>query len=504
MEISRRRLLARAASGAVLGTVPDMKRDAALCREAALGCLDRLLEYGLDRYGPLHTPRIMSVVDTRTDTAPHSPELLEAMVRTEGRPGRRNPGGCDLWDDMPMLRALHAASRVTGDKRYSRAADASMRCHLEQPFTERGLLPWGSHLYVDAYTDTIADDRHGAFHEILIHLPLWGRLWALNPAATRREIEGIWQWHICDKATGQHNRHDDGQPGCDFAFSGGSFVLAFASLYQKTRKRDWLDRARLVAQWHWKHRNPETNLTVDAPSTGERHDAHHFFTTLTGPHCSQLLRSWELSREPFFREAALAYLRAYLRYGWDNAVQRFHAALRTDGTPVGDQPKGEGYDAWFPTGAIDIWPTTMYSYEFALVTAQTYLYAWELTRDREMLEGARRWAQNIQAELPPDIGRRWRKEAYALLGDNPPRGAYAEGYGRAISFFVGLHRATDEAEHLALARSLAVEAINRLSHRGWLRGHPAKPTLEATDGVGFLVYALLELAALPRRLPPNL
>jgi hypothetical protein len=32
------------------------------------------------------------------------------------------------------------------------------------------------------------------------------------------------------------------------------------------------------------------------------------------------------------------------------------------GTPVPEQAKGEGYDAWMPTGHAATWPTTMYSY----------------------------------------------------------------------------------------------------------------------------------------------
>jgi len=507
---SRRDVL-RAAIGAATacaslpsGALGGGPRNAERCRAVVRRCLENVLRYGTDRYGPRHTPMFMSVIDVRTNDAPREPELLEAMVRTEERPGRRNPGGCDLWDDMPLLRTLFAFTRLTGERRWARAAEASIGAHLAFPPTEHGLIPWGSHLYIDATTEQIADDRHGRVHEILIHLPLWDRLWAIDREATRREIEGIWRWHICDKTTGQHNRHDDGQPGCDFAFSGGSFVVAFAFLHQKTREPVWLERAKLVTDWHWRHRNPETGLTVDAPSTGDRYDAHHFFTTISGPHCAQLLRAYELTCEPFFRGVAVTYLEAYLRYGWDEEAGRFRAGLRTDGTPVPEQAKGPGYDAWFPTGHIDLWPTTMYSYEFALATAQSYLVAWELTKRPALLDGARKWVRNLRAEMPPDIGRRWRKEATALLPAGAPRGAYADGYGRAISFLVGLHRATGEADHLRLAEELADEAMEKLVENGWVKGHPAKPTFEATDGVGTLLYALLELSALPRRLPPNL
>ena len=57
---------------------------------------------------------------------------------------------------------------------------------------------------------------------------------------------------------------------------------------------------------------------------------------------------------------------------------------------------------------------------------------------------------------------------------------------------------------LATAIALADEAIEKLYVNGWFKGHPSKPYYEATDGVGFLLYALLELAAYPNRMPSNL
>lgn len=474
-------------------------------RAAVRQCLDNLLRHGTDRYGPLATPMIMSVIDTRTNEAPREPELLEAMIRTEERPGRRNPGGCDLWDDQPLLRTMYAMSRLTRDRRYERAADAYATAFMERAQHRNGLFAWGSHLYYDAYADAVADDHAGRVHEILILHPLWDRLWKLNRKAVQREIEAIWEWHIVDKGTGQHNRHDDKQVGCDFAFSGGSFTLAFAFLHKATGDPIWLDRARLVADWHWRHRNAETNLTVDAPSTKPRYDATHCFTTVPGPHAAALLRAYEITHDTRLRDIALAYIRAYLRYGWDSEAGTFYAALKPDGTPVRDQPQGKGYDRWMPSGYVDIWPTTMYSYEFPLMAAQACMYAYELTGDPLFLDGARKWGQAIRKDMPPQIGRRWRTEARALFPhDAAQDGAYADGYGRAISFFVRLYRATRDQADLSMAVRLADEAMEKLRKNGWFVGHPAKPYYEATDGVGTLLYALLELSELPRRMPPNL
>ena len=43
------------------------------------------------------------------------------------------------------------------------------------------------------------------------------------------------------------------------------------------------------------------------------------------------------------------------------------------------------------------------------------------------------------------------------------------------------------------ARRFAREAVSKLYYKGLLRGHPAKPFYSSVDGVGFLLYALLQL-----------
>lgn len=464
-------------------------------KEAVRACLDNLLEHGTDRYGPIHTPMLMSIIDVRDSTSPAEPLLLDGMVRAEERPGRRNPGGCDLWEDQPLIDVLLRYGEESGDPRYRKAAEKYIRSFLDRARKPNGLLAWGSHLFYNAHTDRMDDDRHGDPHEILIHLARWDVLWQVDPEAVRQEIEGIWKWHIADKATGQHNRHDDGQVGCDFSFSGGSFAHAFAFLYTKTGEPIWLDRAKLVANWHWQHRHPETNLAPDAPSTGGRYDATHCFTTLSGPHALALLECYDLTKDPFFRDVAVGHIKAWLKYAWDEPAGKFYAALKLDGAPVPEQAKGPGYDAWMPTGYADTWPATMYSYEFPLIAAQACIRAYETTHDPELLKGARRWARHIRSSLPPDVGRRWRKEFLAALPEMVTRGgAYADGYGRAISFFAHLYGATNTPADRDAARQLAGEALDRLSENGWLKGHAAKPYYEATDGVGTLLGALLELS----------
>ncbi len=484
--------------------VPDSK--ASSYREAVRTCLDNLLEHGTDRYGPVHTPMIMSIIDLRTNESPREPEVLDGLIRSEGRLHRRNPGGADLWDDQPLLRALYAMSKLSGESKYGEAADAYIKVYFERARKPNGLLAWGSHIYYDAYTDAPGGDQEGAGpHETLVLCPEWGQMSRVAPEAVRAQIDGMWDWHVVDKSTGLFNRHDDRQKGCDFAFFGGELVSAFAHMYGVSNEDRHLSRATLILDNHWRVRNKDTGLAPDAPSTGDRYDANHSFTTLSGPYAAMLLKAFKSSGEPRFRDAALTAIHAFDKYAWDESANRYHAMLTLDGKPVAQEPKGPRYDAWKPTGYVDIWRVVMYSYEFPLIAAQTAIYAHESTGDDSALRSAKHWAANIRAELPPGPGRRWGDELReALPSLDQTGGTYAENYGRAISFFLGLYRATNDSEDLDLAMALADEAMAKLYTEGWFRGHPAKPYYESTDGVAYLLYALLELSVHPTKIAANL
>lgn len=489
----------------ILAVSPLTEEHAETYRSHVEAQAGNLLRAGTDRYGLVETPLFMSIIDIATQESPEDPLPLDGFIRAEERQHRRNPAGSDLWEDQPLLRTLYALSEITGDNRYRDACDGYIRTYFERSRKDNGMLAWGSHIFYDAYKDAPGGDQDGKGpHEILVLLPEWDRMWHVTPDRFRQEVEGIWEWHIVDKETGLHNRHDDKSVGCDFAFSGGSFLQAFAFMYRKTGDPKYLDWAKIVAGRHWNARNPETNLAPDAPSTGDRYDAHHCFTTVTGPHAAALLRAYELTNDSWFRDVALAYIKAYLKYGWDADARQWRAMLALDGTPVMDQASDEYYDQWKPVGYIDIWRTVMFSYEFPMIAAQTAIYAYELTGDPAALESAHHWAENIRSNLPPQIGRRWKKELLECLPEaEQTGGTYAENYGRTISFFLHLHYATGDPADLDTAVTLADEAIDKLFNDGWFKGHPAKPYYESTDGVGLLLYALLELSEYPSRMPGN-
>lgn len=471
--------------------------------------LARLMAEGTDRYGPIHRPILMNIIDIRTGTSPADPLFLDEAFRVARR-GRRAPGGANLYSDLPTLRAMYAVSRLTGDKRYAEFADTYLDHYFKNMIDDKGMLWWGYHRYYDAY----ADERRGFFgshHEIHFQKANWDMLWAIDADVVAREIEGIWTWHVIDKTTGEINRHDNGEPGCDFAFTGGEIIYAFAFMYGKTGDARWLDRAHCVAGYFWGKRNPETNLLATRPNAGpKRFDGTHADTSTPGVYAQRLLASAELTRDAKLRGQAIAYLKAYAKLGWDEGGQSYWATLRLDGTPVPDAPEPvtDDYLKYQPRGHVDVWQPYAGGYECPVRAAQTYAYAAEVTDDPLLRTAALRWAKVIRKAWPP---RTCDKDGWygVYARDWMPYGCYAEQYGRCISVFLRLHRMTSDRAHLDFARVIANEAVAKLYDQGLFRGHPCKPYYEAIDGVGYLLYALVQLhetgptQPLPASLPGN-
>jgi hypothetical protein len=460
-------------------------------REYVRECLDLLIEHGTDRYGEVKSPILVNILDVRTRECPENPLRLDEPWRVIRR-GRRGPAGANLYPDQPTIRAMKALSRITGDARYTDAAEAYLRYYLENLVDEKGFFWWGWHRHYDVYRDTMTG-HSGNHHEIHVQQAAWPLLWEIDPEATRREIEAVWQWHIVDKETGECNRHGDGKHGCDFAMSGGEMLCAFAFLYQKSGEPVWLDRARLLADYYWNARHPETQLIPNRPNAGQhRFDGGHFDTSITGFLCHRLLAASRLAGEPSFGEQAVVYLKAYARLGYDQQAGRYWGSLKLDGTPVhGPRVRG-GYGQYEPRGHIDMWEPYAAGYENPIYTAQTYALAAEHTGDESLLMAARRWADSMRRDFPPrSCNENGWYQGYCT--DWAPHGTYAGLYGRTISFFLHMARITGDGQYAHFAREVAREAVSKLYYKGLLRGHPGKPYYESIDGVGYLLLALVEL-----------
>ena len=465
--------------------------------KAVRNCCDVLMDRGTDRYGSVHAPLLVSILDIESLNCPENPLPLDEAWRVIRR-GRRNPASSNLLMDQVTIKTMYLLSQITGQSTYADFSNTYVDYYLKNLVDDRGLIWWGWHRCFDVFREARVG-HNGDPHEFhASHCIAWENLWQINPNAVRREIEAIWTWHVCNKESGEINRHCDAKAGCDFSMTAGAFLYAFAFLYTKTGNGVWLDRARLLANYYWTRRNPNTDLFPDRPNAGlKRFDGGHFLTSNVGLHGHALLKTEELTGDVLFRNYAKAYLQAYHRYGYDAEAGKYWGSLTLDGTPVlgprvytDNIDSTAGYHASQPRGYLDLWQPYVCGYEHPLYAAQVYVYGFERTGEPAFLEAAKTFASWIAKELDhkmcmPNTWYKGYAETYA------PHGTYADHYGHLISFFTHLFVQTNDGSYLALARRVADEAIEKLSHNGIFRGHPHKPYYEATDGVGYLMYGLL-------------
>lgn len=454
-------------------------------------CVDLLIARGTDRYGSKRRPILVSIIDVRDQACPSDPLPLDEAVRV-GRRGRRAPAGANLYLDQQTIRVMSRLTDMTGKNIYKDFVRLSTGHYMNELVDDQGLFWWGFHRHYDVFADTM-EGHMGDWHEIHFMQAAWPVLWEIDPKAVTREIEACWQWHVIDKKTGEINRHADGKPGCDFAFTGGELIYAFSFMYKKTGEDKWLDRARLLSDYYWNARDSETNLVPTRPNAGKgRFDGEHFDTSTVGQFCQRLLAASSLTDDDSFRRRAVAYLKAYAKLGWSDQHQAYWGCLKTDGTPEPGPRVLGGYEQYEPRGPIDLWQPYVAGYEKPIYAAQTYAYAARMTGDPQLIEAAQRWAECIERELPPRRAEKhswygWYAEQWA------PHGTYADLYGRTVSFMLQMYQLTGQDKYLELARTTADEAIVQLYYKGLFRGHHCKPYYEAMDGVGYLLTALLQL-----------
>jgi len=454
--------------------------------------LDVLVEHGTDRYGQVHAPIFVSILDVESRQCPPDPAALDEAYRVTRR-DRRNPAGANLLTDQPLIESLYRMSQRTGDNKYAKAADASIAYYLEHLVDGKGFFWWGWHRHYDVFTDKMAG-HSGNHHELhAVHDIYWDRLWAVNPDATRKEIEACWKWHVIDKKTGEINRHGDGRRGCDFAMSAASFIEAFAFMYEKTQEKVWLDRARLIEAYYYERRHPETDLFPDRPNAGaDRFDGSAFVTSITGCYCRGLMNAWARSGEGRFRDHAADYLAAYDKYAYDAETGMYYGALKLDGTVIrGPRTVGD-YAQYEPRGHLDLWEPYVLGYQYGIYTAEAFARAYGLTKRPELLTAAERFAAWLDRTPPGTV--ETEKTWYSPYTNGPGKqGAYAGKYARAMFLYLRLYESTGKTLYLAKAREIADNAIDKLYVNGLFKGHSAKPYYEAVDGVGFLLQALMDL-----------
>ena len=141
--------------------------------------------------------------------------------------------------------------------------------------------------------------HNGNVHELhAMHCIDWFRLWKINPPAVQREIEAIWESHVIDKVTGETDRHDSQQPGCDFSMTAGAHLYACAFCHTTARLK-MARPCQITGQLLLAQTQPCNRFFPDRPNAGtDRFDGKHFVTACVGLHGHALLNFYQLTGDP--------------------------------------------------------------------------------------------------------------------------------------------------------------------------------------------------------------
>lgn len=243
-----------------------MKRRVKVLRQYA----DRFLECCADRYGPESTPLFADGIDLATGDP--------LTWQQNGRPMIVS----NFARQQIVMQTLVGLSALTGEDRYESAAREATRCMFENMQQPGGLLPWGTHLFVDLNDKQIQEVK-GRNHELHGWFPYFDLLRQVSPEGTRRLVKGMWNAHVKDWHTLVFNRHGNldapmdfetvwdhpfGNPqpliespmNLTFIDCGAHLVDAAARLYALDGDRQALQWARRLNDLYQAARHPKTRL----------------------------------------------------------------------------------------------------------------------------------------------------------------------------------------------------------------------------------------------------
>jgi len=219
---------------------------------------DTLLEHGRDKYGSVHSPLIASTLDRRTLSLPgERPPNIKGI-----RNGDRATTGSNVFHDQDLYQILYALSKITGDARYAKQADKTLKWffeHCQSPVT--GLMAWGEHLSWGFKEDKVAGRGDGP-HEFYGPWVLWERSFVLAPQACTKFARGLWD-HQIHEHSGEFSRHAKWAShgtgvGNGYPRHGGFYIATWAYAYQKTKDPVYLKAIETVVDHFERTSSKET------------------------------------------------------------------------------------------------------------------------------------------------------------------------------------------------------------------------------------------------------
>jgi len=493
--------------------------------------LDTLLRYGVDRYGKVQTPLLAANLDVESLTLQKDlkvyyvsgPRILGSRLK------RRSPGGSNMYFDQHTLKAMQEMTRRTGNPAYLKAAVDATEYLLNHTASRTTKMPTlGGHTYWDLYLDVLeyqgkeSGPEHpyyrNDFHEFWNWPLAWDIFWMADAKSSVRYAQQIWQYHVCNKKTGETNRHDRGH-GASFTFMVGNFLEAWSWAYKQTGQQKFKDYCELITNFHWTGdiagptRNKETNLIVASGRYADR-DAHCKATSMLPIFAYHVIETGRRVQSDQMVDRGKAILQGYAKYSYDKDKGAFYASMSLDGKP--NKPDAARKNklvlgqAVIPIGYQAIWKPYVGYQELPLVSAQVYGWAASNVDKKKYLPVALNWGKLIVKAWKDRYGGfdSWQKYKKALETDpaimqkyraggyiyQAPFGLFADHYGRVIQFAVSLYNLTGDQKWQDFAVEVADAACKELETEKIFVGHVSKPDLyENSDGVGILLYGLLQL-----------
>ncbi len=236
-----------------------------------------MIEEGRDRYGEVHSPVFLSMLDRANDSLIISPEeRLDFDRATTGiRNSDRSLNGANPFNDESLYVLLHKLSEDKSDPKFAEAADQSLSWLIENTqHPQTKLIGWGEHLGYRCDLDEIVrhpDSNWGHLkHEIHGYWNLWPKVFDLEPEAAIDYAYSFWNYHVYDKESGLHahqTRYDIFEPDSGYVFPrmAGHMIylwtLAYNTADDSTVKEDMVHYIDRIVTTH-NERRQETSKVL--------------------------------------------------------------------------------------------------------------------------------------------------------------------------------------------------------------------------------------------------
>ena len=442
------------------------------------GFADLLVTKARDVYGEIHTPLFVSQIHVETG---QPPVVGTSLYASDGR-GGAGPRTNNLQFDGGLLRLLYGLSAFTEDGRYGTTADEYLGYYLEHLPLPSGYFPWGDHRGYDVFEDDSVEG-HGEFK---IALPLWERMYEIDPVAVGRQIVALRKHIIDEDRSLAFNRHfpPGNTPHC-MNSSAGAWIVAWTFLYKQTQETTYLSWARSMADYLWSLRNEETGLlaahpadpaypeAMENPTLRRRANRTEYMSPMNWfainlLHAQRLLGD---TSDTTFRDQALGYTRAFTRRFDVNEEGHFFATFNVlTGSPLFDRVT----DGWEVTPQAG--PSEAKSGVVGLRAAISLAYAYKLTMESDLLEAFNRFEPLF--------------ELSRFVGDGDTPEVSAGLLAQAIGAWVNVYEATREWRYLEGALRMADHAHRHYVKDGWfVCGPPTVPRHRDETLTGWETYS---------------